>query len=170
LNQFLLWIGALSFVGAESAFFTTFLTGFLLTNLVLLPIVLLTILGIVTTACGLVSKGPIGFWKTDELMAFGSVLATYWLFGWGFSNYAYMKTWNVCDYSKVVLGDPNALWACPQLEASYYIMWTLTLSLIIPSLLFLGGLYRAIQQRHRSRETKEVPRSEGQLERVPDHV
>jgi hypothetical protein len=143
------------------ALFTVQFFSYVPATTTLLPVLVLTGLGIATTAGGLVARREVGLYNADALMASGSILGIWGFFGWLFGLFFYQHTVDVCEYSKVVVPyDTSAQWACPQVEASYYVIWTVAVGLLVPSLLYLSGLYLAIRQRHRSRETNEGPRSE----------
>jgi hypothetical protein len=157
LDRFLLSLGA-AFYGGVLTLFAVQFFDYGLTTTILLPLLVLTVLGIAATVVGLVARGPISFYNADALLSTGSILGVLGFFGWLFGGFVYQHTVNVCEYSKVVPYDASAQWACPQAVASNYVMWTLAVGLLVPSLLYLGGLNLAIRQRqrHRSREHRPV--------------
>lgn len=162
LDRFLLSIGALSY-GGVVALAIVQIFGYVEATAIFLPLLVLTGLGIATTVGGLKARGQNRFHGPDSLIGSGTVLGILGFFGWIWNSFDYGHVADVCNYSKSVSYDASAKWACPQLAASYNIMWTLAVGLLIPSLLYLAGLYLFIGQR------KSKPRSEPKSVRRVGH-
>ncbi len=122
---------------------------------IVLPLELLTALGIVMTVRGLVDRGQVGFYTAGAFMILGFTLGALGVFGWGTAGIQYSHTADVCGYSQSFPNDPYAQWACPQVPAAFYVMWTLAVSLAIPSLLFLAVPSLEIRRRQKSRTAVE---------------
>lgn len=68
-------------------------------------------------------------------MISGLFLGVFGFISWFQANTAYYHVADVCLVS--TLYPDGAEWACPQVQASNQIMWTVAVSLVIPALLFL---------------------------------
>ena len=101
------------------------------------PLAFTTISGIVLTVIGLAAKGRLGFFKSGAMAMVGSVLGILGLADLATSNQSYQFIQGVCDYSKWFPLGSSASWACPQVQASYEILWISGVSLLVPVLLFL---------------------------------
>lgn len=152
MDRFFLSIGALSYAGVAALALTQLIIYIPAT--MILPLVILTGLGISAMCLGLLVRGSVGFYSAGAFMVSGFVLGALGLFSWGMGNIAYTHTEDVCMVSKITPYDPYAQWACPQVLASYFVMWTLAVGLVIPSLLFFVVPSLAIQRRQQGRETK----------------
>jgi hypothetical protein len=154
LERLFLSIGALSYVGVLAFAFSQF-WGYMLPSAMILPLELLTGLGIAMTILGMVAQGSVGFYTAGGFMIFGFILGALGVLGWELSITDNAHIADVCAYSKIVPTDPNAQWACPQVAASSLVTWTLIAGLLIPSLLFIGVPYLAIRHRYRTREIED---------------
>ena len=160
MDRLLLSIGALSYAGVL-ALWLLYSTAYGSTDIIVIGIIVLQLVtlagvGIGTTVWGLVKRGPIGFYGAGGLMVSGFILGALGFLGWAFANYSYSHTLDVCEYSKLFPSDPYAQWACPQVAASYYVMQTLAVSLLIPTLLALAVPSLAIRHRNRGRNEGQV--------------
>lgn len=153
MNRFSLSIGALSYAGVVALALSQLVI--YAPSTIVLPLELLTALGIGMTIRGLVDRGHVGFYTAGAFMALGFILGALGVFGWGSSSIQYAHTTDVCGYSKIFPNDPYAQWACPQVPSAFFVMWTLAASLVIPSLLFLAVPSLEIHRKQKSRTTVE---------------
>jgi hypothetical protein len=100
---------------------------------------LLTGIGITGTALGLTSKGRASFNRIGILMISSFFLGVFGFISWYDASIESYHTADVCAVS--TLYPDGAEWACPQVQAANQIMWTLAVSLVIPTLLFLAAVY-----------------------------
>ena len=156
MDRLFLSIGASCYAGAVALALTSVLV-YISANTMIMPLLILTGLGIAMITSGLAAGGTVGFYSAGALMVSGFILGVLGLFAYGWASLDYAHTIDVCAYSKLMPNDAYAQWACPQVAASNYVMQTLTVGLVIPSLLFLVVPYLAIRHRLLKRETKEVP-------------
>jgi hypothetical protein len=138
-------MGALSYVGIVTLALGQWVI-YYPASAMLLPLVILTILGIGATVRGLMRRGQVAFYTGGAFMVSGFILGALGIIGWWLASFAFTHAVDVCGYSQSY-PDPNAQWACPQVQASNIVMWTIAVSLVIPSLLFLGVPYLTNRQR-----------------------
>jgi hypothetical protein len=154
LKQFFLSMGTLSYVGVL-AFALSQLWEYFPPNEMILPLELLTGLGLAMTIWGMVARGSVGFYTAGGFMIFGFALGALGVLGWTVSITENSHIAGVCSYSKIMPTDPYAQWACPEVAASNLVTWTLMAGLLIPSLLFIGVPSLAIRQRHQTAKRTE---------------
>jgi len=157
LNQRLLLIGTLAYGGVVALSLIRQYVVFIPVTILVALLSPLTTIGIAATVFGMLGRGTAHIYHTGSLMVSGSILGIVGLWDQFLANFDYDKAVDVCQYSKVVPGDAQAQWACPEVEASYYIMWILLFSLIIPSLLFFVIPFLSLRQGHRRSQVSEQP-------------
>ncbi len=111
-------------------------------------------MGMATTALGLVVKGRASFNRVGVLMISGFFLGVFGFLSWLLANTDNYHVADVCLVS--TLYPDGAEWACPQVQASSQITWTLAVSLVIPALLFLVAPFLALRQERKPHQMPET--------------
>jgi hypothetical protein len=146
LDLRLLSIGALAYGGLIVLSWTRYWVVYIPATTAIVPSMLLTGIGVIATALGLASKRRASFNRIGLLMISSFFLGVFGFYSWFLASIESYHTADVCAVSK--LYPDGAEWACPQVQASNQIMWTLAASLVIPTFLFLVPAFLALRREH----------------------
>jgi hypothetical protein len=139
-------MGALAYGGLIVLSWTRQWVVYIPATTAIVPLMLLTGIGVTATALGLVSKRRASFNRVGILMVSSFFLGVFGFYSLFLASIESYHTADVCAVSKLYLD--GAEWACPQVQAANQIMWTLSVSLVIPTLLFLVPAFLALRREH----------------------